>query len=196
MPIVAPEVSAKDVLLARSFAYVLERGLADLSLRPLGAAVGASPRTLLYHFGSKERLVAELFERTRRTHLEIVDAWCERSADYRDATLLIGAWQWLSAPRHERLMRLGLEAQALASRDRRRHGAFTRGMLLAWSSPLARRLEHAGFERERATTLATLLAATIRGLLAELATSDRPRLDRVFRSFVAAIEFPTSRASA
>src|SRR5271155_5719078 len=36
--------------------YVLDAGLTDLSLRPLAGAVGTSPRTLLYHFGSKEEL--------------------------------------------------------------------------------------------------------------------------------------------
>ena len=36
--------------------YILSNGLADLSLRPLAAAINTSPRMLLYFFGTKERL--------------------------------------------------------------------------------------------------------------------------------------------
>ena len=38
--------------------YVLEHGLIGLSLRPLAAELGTSDRMLLYHFGSKDELVA------------------------------------------------------------------------------------------------------------------------------------------
>ena len=43
-------------------AYALEYGIAGLSLRPLAKAAGTSDRMLLYHFGSKEKLLAELLE--------------------------------------------------------------------------------------------------------------------------------------
>src|ERR1700680_2007852 len=33
--------------------YILSNGLADLSLRPLAAAINTSPRMLLYFFGTK-----------------------------------------------------------------------------------------------------------------------------------------------
>ena len=49
----------REALLAATAAYLEQHGLAGLSLRPLGAALGVSPRTLLYHFGSKEQLLAE-----------------------------------------------------------------------------------------------------------------------------------------
>ncbi len=39
--------------------YLLEHGLADLSLRPLAAAIGGTPKLLMHHFGSKEQLVVE-----------------------------------------------------------------------------------------------------------------------------------------
>ena len=41
-------------LLDASYGYVLNHGLNGLSLRPLAAAIGSSPRVLLYLFGSKE----------------------------------------------------------------------------------------------------------------------------------------------
>lgn len=53
---------SREVLLPRLAAHVLESGLAGASLRPLAKAAGTSDRMLIYHFGSKERLVAELLE--------------------------------------------------------------------------------------------------------------------------------------
>lgn len=51
---------SRDTLLPRLAAHVMAHGLADASLRPLAHAAGTSDRMLLYHFGSKERLVADL----------------------------------------------------------------------------------------------------------------------------------------
>ena len=45
---------------------VFEYGGADLSLRPLAEHVDASPRTLLYHFGSKESLIVAALEAQTR----------------------------------------------------------------------------------------------------------------------------------
>jgi AcrR family transcriptional regulator len=41
-------------------AHVLEHGLNTASLRPLAAAAGTSDRMLIYHFGSKDGLIAAL----------------------------------------------------------------------------------------------------------------------------------------
>ena len=57
----APRLS-RETLLPRLAAHVLEHGLADASLRPLARAAGTSDRMLIYHFGSKEGLVADLLD--------------------------------------------------------------------------------------------------------------------------------------
>ncbi len=170
--------------------YVLEAGLADLSLRPMAAAVAASPRTLLYHFGSKDALVLAVLAEAGRRQASLLDAWYVKSAEYDAPTLLLRAWQWLVAPRHERLLRLLFEAYGLALQDRRRYGAFLRASSRDWVDPFARALASRGIADERARALATLLAAVVRGLLLDvLATGERARVDRAFRSFIAAIEF-------
>src|SRR5207248_9104803 len=56
----------KAELLESVAEYLLEHGLAELSLRPLAHAVGTSPRILLYHFGSKEELVASADRKSTR----------------------------------------------------------------------------------------------------------------------------------
>jgi hypothetical protein len=64
-----------------------------------------------------------------------------------------------------------------------------------WIAPFARTLEREGFSRERAGALGTLLVAVVRGLLLDvLATGDRTRVDRAFRSFINAIELPDANA--
>ena len=56
--------SPRDTLLRAALAHVVERGLADLSLRTLAEGIGTSHRMLIYHFGSKEGLVAEVVKAT------------------------------------------------------------------------------------------------------------------------------------
>jgi len=53
---------SRDTLLPKLADYVLEYGLNDASLRPLAKAAGTSDRMLIYHFGSKDRLIADLLE--------------------------------------------------------------------------------------------------------------------------------------
>lgn len=53
----------KTARLEAAYRYVLEHGLMDMSLRPLVAAIGSSPRVLLYLFGSKDGLVRALLAR-------------------------------------------------------------------------------------------------------------------------------------
>jgi len=44
-----------------------------MSLRPLAAAIGSSPRVLLFLFGSKEGLVRALLARARLDELGLLD---------------------------------------------------------------------------------------------------------------------------
>jgi AcrR family transcriptional regulator len=57
-----PEESRRDALLAACTDHVLAEGLIGLSLRPLAKAVGTSDRMLIYHFGSRDGLVAAIVD--------------------------------------------------------------------------------------------------------------------------------------
>lgn len=181
-------------LLDSIVSHVLAEGLGDLSLRPLGAAVGASPRTLLYHFGSKAELITAVLDETNRRQIRMLESWYDKSAEHDARTLLLRAWQWLTAPRHDRLLRLLFETYGMALQDRRRYASFLRAASTEWIDPFARALEARGFSRERSAALATLLVAVVRGLLLDLlATGERTRVDRAFRSFINAIELPEGK---
>jgi AcrR family transcriptional regulator len=113
MPEQAPSPSARQLdLLEAAYRYSLDHGLADLSLRPLSAAIGTSPRVLMFLFGNKEGLVRALLERARADELALLDDLTSG----RDAQGLVAAaeqvWAWLRAPAHRPLLRLWAEAYA------------------------------------------------------------------------------------
>ncbi|MEO6991927.1 MAG: TetR/AcrR family transcriptional regulator [Candidatus Baltobacteraceae bacterium] len=181
----------RDELLAGVLEHVLARGLSGLSLRPLGRTLHVSPRTILYHFGSKNALLDTIFDEARTRQRALLEGWIARSAEYELATLLLGAWRWLSAPRHEPILRLAFETAAAGLQQRKRYGAVGSGAIDDWLAFFRRILETGGLSGDRAATLATILVAFTRGLLLDLlATGERARVDRAFRSFITAIELP------
>ncbi|MCX2947717.1 TetR/AcrR family transcriptional regulator [Lentzea sp. NEAU-D7] len=99
--------SARETeLLEAAYRYVLTHGLADVSLRPLAAAIGSSTRVLLYLFGSKEGLVKALLARARADELALL-------GDIGTGPGVVARlWEWLSAPAHRPLLTLWLEAYA------------------------------------------------------------------------------------
>jgi len=53
---------SRETLLPKLAAHVLGHGLGGASLRPLAKAAETSDRMLIYHFGNKETLVADLLD--------------------------------------------------------------------------------------------------------------------------------------
>ena len=152
-------------VLGRAADYVLERGLARLSLRPLAKALGTSPRMLLYDFGSKELLIQDVLAEIRRRELTLLEA---------DVRTLDDVWAWIAAPEREPFLRLFFEVYVggLGSREA---APLVRDWLdflaTSWSPPV-----------DEAT--ATLMVAVVRGLLLDrLATGDTARTDAALRRF-------------
>src|SRR3954471_11621495 len=99
------EASARQQeLLQRAYEYVLEHGLAGLSLRPLAQAIGSSPRVLLFLFGSKEGLVQALLGRARAAQLELLSQIEQTDATDDFAAVVRGVWHWLVARQHRPLL--------------------------------------------------------------------------------------------
>jgi AcrR family transcriptional regulator len=97
-------------LLSACYGYVLEHGLAGLSLRPLAAATGTSPRVLLYLFGSKEQLVRELLARARQEQISLLTGLLDPGADSGFEALADRLWNLLSSPGQRPMVRLTYEA--------------------------------------------------------------------------------------
>ena len=99
----------KAELLEAAYSYALAHGLADLSLRPLSAAIGTSPRVLLFLFGSKEMLMQAILARARAEELAMLEALHRDHPDADLAGAVLRVWEWLANPRHRRLLALWVE---------------------------------------------------------------------------------------
>lgn len=172
----APPPSARrDELLEKAYGYALEHGVADLSLRPLAAAIGSSPRVLLFLFGSKAELVQALLARAREDELELLDELRSRS-DRRDlVTLAWELWQWLVAEEHRALLTLWVEGYARSLTDPDGPWAgFAKATVEDWLKLLA----DAGSPATRGSDAdLTLVLAVLRGAFLDLlATGDSRRI--------------------
>ncbi|EAQ30614.1 transcriptional regulator, TetR family protein [Erythrobacter sp. NAP1] len=65
---------SRETLLPLLAAHVLEHGLAAASLRPLAKAAATSDRMLIYHFGNKEQLLADILAHIADTYSLALDA--------------------------------------------------------------------------------------------------------------------------
>src|SRR5579863_6664931 len=90
--------------------YLIKHGLTGLSLRPLAKALGCTPRVLLYHFGSKEKMVIEVLAQIRRGQ-RIAYGRIEETS-FADGYLTV--WKRMSAPDSEPLFRLFFEVYGIA----------------------------------------------------------------------------------
>jgi AcrR family transcriptional regulator len=80
-----------------------------LSLRPLAAAIGSSPRVLLFLFGSKDGLVRELLAKARADELGYLAR--EGAAEGQGLEAMVEAtWRWLTAEPVRPLLTLWTEA--------------------------------------------------------------------------------------
>jgi len=155
-------------LLERAYAYTLEHGLADLSLRPLARAAATSPRVLLYLFGSKEQLVREILAKARREQLTLIAELAPAGAA--DFQLVLGElWRWLAAPRRRPAIRLFFEAYALSLRaEPGPWQGFALQSVTDWTAILV--AAQPGVAPELAEARATRTLALLRGLLLHLLT--------------------------
>lgn len=193
-----PTSARRDELLEGAYAYVLAHGLADVSLRPLAAAIGSSPRVLLFLFGSKDGLVRALLARARADELallarvradELTGVSRSREGSLAQDSLAqtaLAVWGWLTAPEHRRLLQVWVESYARSLIDPDGPWAgFARTTVEDWLAVLAeaqpprRRATRAG-EAER-----TLVLAVLRGALLDLlATREVERPTRAVKTLL------------
>ena len=175
-------------LLDAAYRYVLDHGLADLSLRPLAAAIGSSPRVLLFLFGSKDGLVAALLARARADELAVLERVRHAGATGGPSAATEAIWAWLAAPEHRALLTLWLEAyaRALVERDGVWAG-FAARTVRDWLGLLAELGPQDDGDADR-----TLLLAVLRGCLLDLlATGDIDRTGAAVQRYLRLVG-PTS----
>lgn len=179
-------------LLELAYQYAMQHGRTDLSLRPMAAAVGSSPRVLLYLFGSKDGLIRALLDRARSDELAMLAELRQAPHGQEPGGLATAGeriWSWLSDETHRPLLRLWLDgyARSLSQPDGPWAG-FGQATVADWLALLAdfqpapRRSSAAGLAER------TLLLAALRGgLLDLLATDDVIRTTAAVRSHLTAL---------
>jgi AcrR family transcriptional regulator len=167
--------SRRAELLDASYAYVLGHGLNGLSLRPLAAAIGSSPRVLLYLFSSKENLLREVLARARSEQIAQLTSAFKAPGQGLEATAG-HLWAWLSAPEQRAMVRLTYEAFMLSlSHEPGPWAGFAAEAAQDWLNLLIDAQVHV--RRAKAETRATRVLAMIRGLLIDLlACGDNERI--------------------
>jgi AcrR family transcriptional regulator len=157
--------AARAELLARIVDEVAAAGLADRSLRELAAAVGTSHRMLLYHFGSREGLVAAVVEAVEAAQREALHAV---AADADDAPEVVRRlWARVADPALRPFVRLFFEAVAYAGRAGR-PVAFT----TPWLADAQVAADAVGTTFDPVEV--RLGIAVMRGLLVDVVTGDDP----------------------
>jgi AcrR family transcriptional regulator len=183
----------REELLEKAYQYVLERGLAEMSLRPLATAIGSSPRVLLFLFGSKDGLIRALLARARADELAVLDHI--RSDPGRDSldAVVRATWAWLSAEQHGRLLGLWLEAYARSLTDTDGPWTdFARKTVQDWLAILASAQTARRRRSKAGSTERTLALAVLRGALLDLlATGDVERTTAALDTHLRLWELPT-----
>ncbi|TLH65251.1 TetR/AcrR family transcriptional regulator [Mycolicibacterium aubagnense] len=163
-------------LLDAAAEYVLDNGLADLSLRRLAEALGVTHATLLRHFSSKDELVLEVAEHIRADFQARLAGDLDLKPGHSVADVARALWSRLCEPREQRQFRLLFELFGSRSLGDQR---LIESMIHGWVELMTDRILVAGgWSQQDAQALATLLLAQFRGLQLDLMlTGERARVD-------------------
>jgi AcrR family transcriptional regulator len=179
-----PNPDRKPELLDEVIAWLCDHGIGDLSLRPLAQALGVSTYALVYHFGSREGLLAEALGELERRQRAMIARWVE-GGQPSTPELVRRYWEWCSAPENLPVMRLEIEATSLEGTRSGLPASLREGLVTDWVAVLAKGLGHDGLAAADARTTATLTNAALVGLALDLlATGDRRRTRRALEALV------------
>jgi AcrR family transcriptional regulator len=181
-PPAAPPATGREALLGRAIGHFAEQGVGDTSLRALAEAIGTSHRMLIYHFGSREGLLAtvvDVVEEGARDTLNRMVAEARIDPDPFEAGMrfwhLVTDDALVYGPLFFELSShamLGLP-HAVALRDR---------LVAPWLEALVEMWGVRGVPKRAARVQARLDLAVARGLLHDLLlTGDRVAVDAAMR---------------
>lgn len=166
--------------------YTIEHGFSEVSWRPVAVALGVSPTTLVHHFGTKEQMLVDILGRLRE---RIVVAMNHGSGERIDlVTAARRAWKAASNPKRAGEYRLFFEVYGRALQAPEKYAGFLDHVVADWMGSLIA-AQGPDVDLVPATRSATLVIATIRGLLLDLfATGDRRRVQDAAEIFLDSLE--------
>jgi AcrR family transcriptional regulator len=165
---------SRESLLTDAIEYFARNGIGDASLRSIATNIGTSHRMLIYHFGSREGLLAEVVRTVEAQQRELlatldnevpIEELSERFwRQVTEAALIYGP--------------LFFELSAHAMQDLPHTEALKADLINVWLPPLIDLCIRAGVPPAQAPAYARLGLAASRGLLFDLLlTGDRAGVD-------------------
>lgn len=183
---------ARERLLAATVAWVAANGFADLRLRTLAEAIGTSHRMLVYHFGSKEGLLAEVVSMVEARQRQVLETLS--SAELAPRVALRAFWDDVASEERREHVRLFFELVAWACSGRPGTEGLRATLVEPWIEVVAAQGVKRGLSMPEARVQARLGMAVTRGLLVDLlATGDRAGTDAAMEAFLDAF-VPTDDA--
>jgi len=166
--------------------YTIEHGFSEVSWRPVAVALGVSTTTLVHRFGTKEQMLVDILGRLRERVFETTRDLADEHPDV--ATAARAVWARSIDPQLGAEFRLFFAVYGRALQAPQQFAGFLERVVADWMSAL---IDAQGplADPVTATRTATLVIATIRGLLLDLlATGDRDRVQDAAESFLSTIE--------
>jgi AcrR family transcriptional regulator len=179
-----PAATGRDALLGRAIGHFAEHGVGDTSLRALAEAIGTSHRMLIYHFGSREGLLAavvDVVEQGARDTLAVMVAEARDNPDPFAAGMRFWHLVTNDALVYGPLF-FELSSHAMLGLP---HAVDLRARLVTtWLDALVDMWGVRGVPKRAARLQARLDLAVARGLLHDLLlTGDRKAIDAAMRSY-------------
>jgi AcrR family transcriptional regulator len=181
--------NAREELLDRSLAFIQTSGFSQLSLREIATGAGTSHRMLIYHFGSREGLLAAVVGRIEAEQRAALAELDRVALDPMDVGRLF--WRRVADPSLAPAERLFFEIYSHALYGREWTAEFRASVIAAWTRPVEDMLVRHGFSPDQAKRRARLGLAATRGLLLDLLiTGDRELLDEAADLFARLLATP------
>jgi AcrR family transcriptional regulator len=180
-----PKTDARERLLEATLDYVATHGVGEMSLRQLATAIGTSHRMLIFHFGSKEALLAEVVAAVERQQRDFMEEITAADATGPAIEHIRQMWQRVSDPSLAPYVRLFFELSGQALQGREHTEQLLDSLIGLWLEPLPEMLRRGGAPAATAVEDGRIVLATVRGLLLDLlATGDRAGVDRAMERFL------------
>jgi AcrR family transcriptional regulator len=171
----------KALLLDSLIAYLVRRGVADVSLRPMAAAVGTSARLLIFHFGTKERLLLEVLDEMQARLQRSLSELLQEPGPTHSAPLRL-FWDWALKDANFAQLRVLYQLHILAAQDHKTYGRFLKRNSVNWLDSVQAVLKPS----QRSPAFSTLIVAVFDGLFIEvMSTGDRRRTSAAIDEFIA-----------
>lgn len=166
---------SRESLLADAVEHFAKNGIGDASLRSIASSVGTSHRMLIYHFGSREGLLAEVVRTVEQQQRDLLAEVMAMDLPIAELNELF--WRRVT----EAALIYGplfFELSSHAMQDLPHTEALKADLINVWLPPLIDLCVRAGLPPEQAPAYARLGLAASRGLLFDLLlTGDRTGVD-------------------